>query len=67
MRSIAKRAQRTTVIYVDPGTGKFINANAILRDLWLVAKGKEIYRERTEGIRQFLELVTKILVLVYDV
>lgn len=26
-----KRARPTTVIYVDPGTGKFINANAILR------------------------------------
>lgn len=42
-------------------------AKGTVRDLWLVAKGKGIYRERTEGIRQFLELVTKILVLVYDV
>lgn len=52
VRSIVKRARPTTVIYVDPGTGKFINANAILRkeartDGWRVEKeGGEKERER---------------------
>lgn len=57
-----KRARPTTVIYVDPGTGKFINANAILRkeatDGWRVEKregerwGKG-GRETNGGVKRF--------------